>query len=239
MSTALIAVIVVVAVVVIAAIAFAVRRNQQGGTGRAGLRHRFGPEYDRVVAQHGGDTERAEAELRERVERYGELTPRPLSAEERAAFTADWTTVQQHFVDSPAGALNEADTLLARLARETGFPDSGFDEQADALSVHHGSSIEGYRQLHAAASGPAAAQDTGTTTDTAKNAATAAVSTEQQRTALLAGRKLFQELMSDSEQATTDANARTNTSDDADADVDAKGGRRTLGRIPVQQRHGA
>ncbi len=56
MSTGLIiALIVIVAVAVVAAALILLARRPQGGRT---LRRRFGPEYDRAVAQHDGDAGR-------------------------------------------------------------------------------------------------------------------------------------------------------------------------------------
>ncbi|MFE2566912.1 hypothetical protein [Streptomyces mirabilis] len=65
---------------------------------------------------------------------------------------AQWDAVQERFVDSPQKAVTEADALLARLARDRGFPDGEqFEEQLAAVSVHHAYSVQGYRSMHAAA----------------------------------------------------------------------------------------
>ncbi|NEA66645.1 hypothetical protein G3I56_29615 [Streptomyces sp. SID12488] len=67
--------IVIIAVMVIAAVIFFVvgRGRFRAGEGR-GMKRRFGPEYDRAVADHDGDTKAAERDLGERVERHGSLT---------------------------------------------------------------------------------------------------------------------------------------------------------------------
>ncbi|MDP1329441.1 hypothetical protein Q6280_28060, partial [Klebsiella pneumoniae] len=74
--------IVIIAVLVIAADAifyfFSGRKRFIGGSE---LKRRFGPEYDRAVARHDGDTKGAERELSERVKRYVYITEQPLSPE--------------------------------------------------------------------------------------------------------------------------------------------------------------
>ena len=81
MSSGLIVAIVVVVVVAAVALGTAVvqRRRRQ----HPDLRRRFGPEYGRTVARHGGDTAAAEQELTQRLERHRELTLTPLSAAEQ------------------------------------------------------------------------------------------------------------------------------------------------------------
>lgn len=173
MTTAII-IIVVVAVAAIAAF-FLLRGRLAGGRG---LRSRFGPEYDRAVARHGGDTEAAERELGDRVKRHGHLDERPLTEEARARYAARWASAQDLFVESPERALTEADALLADLSRERGFPDGeNFEDRTDALSVHHAAHVDGYRRVHTSRHGDA--------------------STEERREALIEGRKLFDALLAD------------------------------------------
>ncbi|CAM5644457.1 hypothetical protein SBADM41S_01284 [Streptomyces badius] len=167
--------IIIIAVVAVAAIAafFLLRGRLTGGRG---LRSRFGPEYDRVVARHGGDTEAAERELGDRVKRHGAIEERPLTEEARARYAARWAGAQELFVESPERSLTEADALLAELSRERGFPDGDdFEDRTDALSVHHAAHVDGYRRVHGARRGDAG--------------------TEEMREALIEARKLFDALL--------------------------------------------
>lgn len=170
-------VLIIIAVVAVAAAAafFLLRGRPVGGRG---LRSRFGPEYDRVVARHDGDTKAAEEELDARVKRHGHLDERPLTDEARARYAARWASAQELFVESPQQALDEADTLLAELSRERGFPDGeDFEERTDALSVHHAAHVDGYRRVHGARSGDG--------------------NTEEMREALVEARRLFDALLAD------------------------------------------
>ncbi|GGZ11247.1 hypothetical protein [Streptomyces poonensis] len=182
MSTGvIIALIVIVAAVVVIAAVLSLR--DRGAHGGRGLRRRFGPEYDRALARHDGDTKAAEAELAERVERHGSLQPRPLEPAERERYEVRWTAVQERFVDSPREALAEADRLLGEVAGARGFPDGGrYDEQLDALSVHHAHHVHGYRRVHRVANSPA-------------NGDGSRAGTEEMRTALVEARALFEELV--------------------------------------------
>ncbi|MER5630911.1 hypothetical protein CP967_09475 [Streptomyces nitrosporeus] len=171
-------VVIIVAVLLVAAIGYLLVRSRRGAG--HGLRRRFGPEYDRTVARHGGDTKAAEHELAERVRLHGSLHERPLSPEAREAYAGRWAMVQETFIDSPGEAVAEADALLARLARDRGFPDgTGFEEQADALSVHHAEQVDGYRKVHHALGDRS--------------------STEQLRSALVEARALFDVLLGDTD----------------------------------------
>ncbi|MFD5026477.1 hypothetical protein [Streptomyces sp. NPDC058373] len=162
-------VIIVAAVVVVAAAAYALTRRDTTGSA---LKRRFGPEYDRAIARHNGDTAATQRELGDRVKRHGALKERPLPADSLARYEAEWAGVQRRFVDSPQQAMADAATLLARLAQERGYPGpEQYDEQVAALSVHHAHEVEGYRTVRLAARGGGG--------------------TEELREALLAARSLY------------------------------------------------
>ncbi|GHB34864.1 hypothetical protein GCM10010377_27490 [Streptomyces viridiviolaceus] len=183
MSTGLIIALIVIAaavLVVAAVMTLRARGPRHGGS----LKRRFGPEYDRAVARHDGDTKAAERELAQRVERHGSLHERPLDPAERERFEARWTATQERFVDSPREAVTEADRLLAELAGARGFPDGGqYEEQLAALSVHHAHHVDGYRRVHRVAHARVdGAQDGGT-------------GTEEMRESLVEARALFEDLV--------------------------------------------
>jgi len=171
--------IVIIAVLVIAAaVFFIVGRGRIRGGARRGLKHRFGPEYDRAVTDHDGDTKAAERELGERVKQHGALQEQRLSPEDRAQYVAQWADIQEQFVESPQKAVTAADALLAGLARDRGFPDSEqFEEQLAALSVHHAAHVHGYRSMHTAAHGRG--------------------DTEEMREAMIEARSLFEALVTE------------------------------------------
>ncbi|CAL9431987.1 hypothetical protein [Streptomyces sp. enrichment culture] len=185
MSTGLIiALIVIGAVLVIALAAFLALRARRTHGG-SDLRRRFGPEYDRTVARHDGDTKAAERELTERLERHGDLRPQPLDPARRERFEARWAAAQELFVDAPRAAVSEADHLLAEAAEARGYPDSGhYDDQLSALSVHHAEHVQGYRHVHRLAHEPDGQDGTG------RGAAT-----EEMREAMVEARELFEDLV--------------------------------------------
>ncbi|MCX5597104.1 hypothetical protein OOK29_03040 [Streptomyces phaeochromogenes] len=183
MSTGVIILLIVVAVALVAAVVARSVAARGAGGGR-GLKRRFGPEYDRAVARHDGDTKAAEHELEERVKRHGSLREQPLESSARERYMVRWTAVQEQFVDSPRDAVVEADRLIAEVAGARGFPDgSRHDEQLDALSVHHAHHVHGYRRVHRAAHAP-----------TNGSGAGPAAGTEELREALVEARALFQDL---------------------------------------------
>jgi hypothetical protein len=133
-------VVIVIAVVLIGATAWMVVR-------RRSLRERFGPEYDRAVAEQ--DSRRAaERELRARERRHAELDLRPLSEESRRRYAGSWEEIQAKFVDTPNEAVGEADRLVTQLIAERGYPTENFDDQLAQLSVEHARTLEHYRDAH-------------------------------------------------------------------------------------------
>jgi hypothetical protein len=141
-STQIVVLIVVVLAVALAAVV-AMRLMR-----RRSLQQRFGPEYDRVVAEKE-DRAAAEQELRERQQRHAGLDLKPLSAESRARYSAAWEEVQVRFVDEPAEAVRTADELFTRLIAERGYPTGSYDDQLATLSVEHARTLEHYRDAHA------------------------------------------------------------------------------------------
>ncbi|WP_369171229.1 hypothetical protein AB5J49_26535 [Streptomyces sp. R28] len=171
--------VVITAVIVIglATLLYIGRGRARDGGGQ-GLKRRFGPEYARAVACHDGDTKAAEQELGARVKEHGSLTEQALSPTARERHMTRWAAIQEQFVESPQQAVTEADALLARLARDRGFPDGEqFDDQIAALSVHHPHYVQGYRSMHTAARGQS--------------------STEEMRKAMIEARSLFEALVTE------------------------------------------
>ncbi|MFJ7956423.1 hypothetical protein ACIQ62_09055 [Streptomyces sp. NPDC096319] len=165
------------AVAVLVAAGFLVRALSGTDRSASPLARRFGAEYDRTLAWHGGDTESAHRDLRERLDTYGRIRALPLEPAVRERCAAQWTLLQERFVDAPQQAVAEADELLARVAATEGFPDADHREmQLAALSVHHPSHVEGLRALRRA-----------------RDSSTA--STEELREALIESRALFDALM--------------------------------------------
>jgi hypothetical protein len=116
----------------------------------AGLRARFGPEYERAVVKHGSER-KAEAKLADRETRVEGLKIRELGATERERFIVDWRGVQSRFVDHPKGAVTEADELVSSLLQARGYPVADFDQRAADISVNHPRLVEYYRSAHSVA----------------------------------------------------------------------------------------
>jgi hypothetical protein len=167
---------VVVVILIIAALAWLYVRKRRTTT--ADLRQRFGPEYERAVRQHGSER-KAEAKLEDREKRVEKLNIRDVDPMEHERFLQRWESVQSRFVDSPKGAVAEADDLVSSLMKTRGYPVSDFDQRAADISVDHPRVVENYRSAHEIA------------LRVGKDVAT----TEDLRTAMIHYRSLFEELV--------------------------------------------
>jgi hypothetical protein len=165
-----------VAILLVVVLAWLYVRRRRNTT--ADLRKKFGPEYDRAVLTHGSER-RAQAKLEDREKRVEKLNIRDLDPMERERFLKRWESVQSRFVDSPKGAVAEADDLVSSLKKVRGYPVSDFDQRAADISVDHPQVVENYRSAHEIA------------LRVGKNAAT----TEDLRTAMIHYRSLFEELV--------------------------------------------
>lgn len=133
--TAVIAIIIII-VVGIAVAAFVGWRYR--------LRRQFGPEYDRAVAEQHS-TFRAQAELIGRHRRVRKLDIRPLSEESRERYSADWTAVQERFVDAPQAAVMQAYSLVTAMMTELGYPNLDDQRAMADLSVDHAQTVGHFR----------------------------------------------------------------------------------------------
>ena len=165
-----------VVVLLIAALAWLYVRKRRSTT--ANLRQKFGPEYDRAVLKHGSER-KAQAKLEDREKRVEKLNIRDLDPMEHDRYLKRWEAVQSRFVDSPKGAVAEADDLVSSLMKTRGYPVSDFDQRAADISVDHPRVVENYRSAHEIA------------LRVGKNEAT----TEELRTAMIHYRSLFEELV--------------------------------------------
>jgi FtsZ-interacting cell division protein ZipA len=138
--TTLIAVVIVIAVVAIAAIIFAVSRKRRSEK----LKQHFGTEYDRAVLVRG-DTAKAEKELLDREKRVHSFTIKPLIPTAQERFRQEWTQIQNRFVDDPAVAVSQADSLVNRVMVARGYPMTDFEQRAADVSVSYPAVVQNYR----------------------------------------------------------------------------------------------
>jgi hypothetical protein len=163
-------------ILIIAVVVWLYARKRKSTT--ADLRQKFGPEYERAVLTHGSER-KAEAKLADREKRVEKLNIRDLDSMERKSFSKRWEAVQSRFVDSPKGAVAEADDLVSSVMKARGYPLSDFDQRADDISVDHPQVMENYRSAH----------------EIALRVGKEQASTEELRTAMIHYRGLFEELV--------------------------------------------
>jgi hypothetical protein len=175
MDPRLIAAIAVVVLVIAVAVVLYVRKRKKA---TAGLRDRFGPEYDRAVKQHGSER-KAEARLADRETRVEFLHIRDLDQAERERYLTQWQAMQSRFVDYPKGAVTEADELVTSVMQTRGYPVTDFEQRAADISVDHPRVVENYRAAHTIA----------------VQLGKGGTSTEELRTAMIYYRALFDELV--------------------------------------------
>jgi FtsZ-interacting cell division protein ZipA len=142
------------------------------------LRERFGPEYDRTVAE-AGDRKQAESQLQERTERRQQLDIVPLDPADRDRYVEAWRQTQARFVDEPAEATREADRLITDVMRKRGYPIDDFEQRAADISVDHPQVVDDYRAAQAIAAANERSE----------------ASTEDLRQALVHYRSLFEDLL--------------------------------------------
>ncbi len=142
MTQTQIALVVIAVIAIVAAVALVVLRQRS-----AKLRARFGPEYDRLVAEKGNRF-KAEAELESVEKRVKSYSLKTLSAADRDRFQQAWRRIQAEFVDDPARALAEADQLMGTVMLACGYPPSDFENRAVEISVDHTTVVEHYRAGH-------------------------------------------------------------------------------------------
>ena len=178
MSTPTIIAIVVIAIIVAAIAVFVTikaKRSQR-------LRARFGPEYQRALAESGSKTQ-AEAKLEKLDRRVDRFDLKPLTPVVRANFVAAWQKIQARFVDDPKIAVAEADKLIQEIMAARGYPISDFDQRAADISANHPLIVEHYRAGH----------------DIAREHSKGRASTEDLRQAMIHYRTLFSELAGEPE----------------------------------------
>jgi hypothetical protein len=146
----IVAAVVIVAIVIVAARLYSTQQTRQRNETEqrsVQLRERFGPEYDRTVAEKG-DVRVAESELTSRQKRVSEFNIRPLAADEGKSFNDQWQVMQATFVDNPSTAAHDADALIGRVMAARGYPESDYEQRSADVSVDHPAILDHYRAAH-------------------------------------------------------------------------------------------
>lgn len=175
-STAVAVIIIVVVIVIIAIVAVALVRANRSKR----LRQQFGPEYDRAVQANDGKAA-AERELRERERKHSGFQLKDLDQQTKDRYAQSWRDIQVQFVEDPATAVRKADTLVAQLVKDRGYPAGSYDEQLSQLSVEHADTLGHLRDAH----------------EISDLSERGEATTEQLRQALVHYRALFADLLGD------------------------------------------
>ena len=146
MNDQVLVIVLAVALVAAAIVAWFAMRRQRS----ARLREQFGPEYEQTVEEIGS-RRRAEAELSERRARVERLKIVPLAREDAQALGLRWQQVQARFVDDPAAAVGEANSLVNDTMRRRGYPIDDFEQRVADVSVDHPLVVSNYRDARAIA----------------------------------------------------------------------------------------
>ena len=114
---------------------------------RSHLKERFGPEYQRVVADHGvGD---AESRLNAIESEREDLSLRDLPPATRDRYLDEWRQAEIRFVSDPRDATRAAERLVVRALHERGYPEEDDDQRLVSLvSADHPDIADRYRHGH-------------------------------------------------------------------------------------------
>jgi hypothetical protein len=141
----------IIVLLLLVVVAVAVGATASSRRRRAGLRTRFGPEYDRAVAA-AGSTREAETDLDARERHRASYQVRPLTPEARLRYRDTWMGIQTAFIDEPDAGVRNADKLLSDLLAERGYPIQDRDQLLGDLSVdlapEHADTLERFRGAH-------------------------------------------------------------------------------------------
>lgn len=128
---AIVAVVVVIILVVL--IVLGVRRRRE----RESLRARFGPEYDRTVAERGSKRA-AVRDLKEREALHEQLRLRDLNDADRDLLRRHMATLQYRFVEDPGDVLLQTGRIATEVLRARGYPvNEDRDRALRLFSVDH------------------------------------------------------------------------------------------------------
>ena len=109
-----------------------------------------------------------------------------MSPSSRDEYARTWEQTQARFVDDPADALRQADTLIIAVMQERGYPMDDFEQRADDISVDHPDVVQHYRLAHDVSTRVGDHRDVSTVSS---------VSTEDMRQGFVHYRALFQQLL--------------------------------------------
>ncbi|MEV0532589.1 hypothetical protein [Kitasatospora sp. NPDC050463] len=117
------------------------------------LRERFGPEYDRTVLVHNGDTRAAEHDLTDRLALRRRVKTVPVEAADRDRYLAELRGLQALFVEDPRQSAVRTARLLDSLLTDMGYPG---EDRPEVLSVDHAARVPAYRDARRTLDDPGA-----------------------------------------------------------------------------------
>jgi hypothetical protein len=134
-------IVVVAAIVAVLILAAALVRIRQR---RSHLKERFGPEYQRAVADHGVGA--AESRLTDIESERRDLSLRDLPPATRDRYLDEWRNAESRFVSDPRDATRAAERLVVRVLHERGYPEEDDDQRLVSLvSADHPDVADRYR----------------------------------------------------------------------------------------------
>lgn len=122
------------------------RRRRRAAARSGELRERFGPEYERLVADRGRDD--GETELERRVERYQRSSARPLSGDDRQEVLGRWSELQAAYVDDPHVAIQRAEVLLRTILDRRELGADRVEDRVTAAAFIRPGLADQYRRAH-------------------------------------------------------------------------------------------
>lgn len=204
---------VVAAIVVVAIVVLAVRVSRRRRE-RAELRDRYGPEYERTVAELGS-AKAATADIRAREGAHDEVRLRDLDPHELDDLRARLATAQYDFVEDPDQALHEVGRIAVDAVGYRGYPlHSGSEQALRHLALDHPRAAQAVRRVIEA---PAEQDD------------------DSRRRALLDVRDALREICGVTYSA-ADVGRRTVVLDDADVDAQGQGQRELASAGPADSK---
>jgi hypothetical protein len=115
---------------------------------RERVRHKYGREYDLLLARHGDDHEAVGREIEQRERDRSGLPIKPLGSADRSRLTAAWSSAQAGFVDDPGAAARRAEQLVGDALVSLGYPAGDPERQLALASVDHAQSLSEFRDGH-------------------------------------------------------------------------------------------
>ena len=143
-SPPLLYIVIALAVVIAGLVLFSAAQSAKRKRERERLQHRYGPEFDRTVAEHRS-TRAALEDLKEREEQHQQLALRDLNEADLVLVRKHMAMAQYRFVEDPADALRRTEGVLTEVLRAKGYPVEDRENAIRLFSVDHPTHAETLR----------------------------------------------------------------------------------------------